>query len=359
MSFSDFLGNAKAVGVVRGMLASGHMPGALLFSGPDGVGKKTAALMLARALNCERLKDDYCGECRHCRKAEEMLSASRQDMSGRREIKDSGRRVEGLVYFDLQVIEPISRFILIEQIRQLRNVAYTRPFELSRRVFVIDEAQAIHWQAVDLLLKVLEEPPDTTTFILVCPNAYELRPTIRSRCERVQFLPAEDEVIEKILEQEGRLKPAERTLGVRLAEGSVAKAKSLDLADFERRRHPWLEFLDGAVSVAGRGPREAPPNWSRLFDATKALSEDREGFEDTLRVGYTLLADLLQVGEDPPGARLVNLDLKPRLETWSKRLGIKGIERLKDGLDEAYRLQSRNVNQQLGLDVLALDLFSL
>ena len=356
MSFNDFLGNARALGVVRKMLARGHLPGALLFAGPDGVGKKTLALMLAKALNCERLKDDFCGECGPCRKAEEMLAAGRQDLSARRELKDSGRRVEGLLYFDLQVIEPISRYILIEQIRQLRNVAYTRPFELPRRVFVIDQAQAIHWQAVDLLLKVLEEPPDTTTLILICPNAHELRPTIRSRCEKVQFLPADDAVIAKVLDEQGRLKPAERSLGVRLADGSIAQAKSLDLARFESCRRPWLDFLDSVAGAAGRGQREAQPGWDRLFAATKALTEDRDSFEDTLRVGYTLLADLLRLLENPPEPRVVNGDLRPRLEAWGRRLGIEGIERLKNGLDEAYRLQSRNVNQQLGLDVVALDL---
>jgi DNA polymerase-3 subunit delta' len=80
----------------------------------------------------------------------------------------------------LQLIEPITKFILTEQIRKVRTIAYTRPFELPRRVFIIDSAQDIHWQAVDLLLKVLEEPPESTTFILICPNAYELRSTIRS-----------------------------------------------------------------------------------------------------------------------------------------------------------------------------------
>ena len=60
------------------------------------------------------------------------------------------------MYFDLQLIEPFTRYILIEQVRKMRNVAYTRPFQLRRRVFIVDQAQAVHWQAVDLLLKMLE-----------------------------------------------------------------------------------------------------------------------------------------------------------------------------------------------------------
>ena len=375
MGFSEFLGNSKALAGVRGMLAGDRVPGALLFAGPEGVGKKTLALMLAKALNCERLKDDFCGKCARCCKAEEMLVAAREDAARRREIQDSARRVEGLVYFDLQLIEPITRYILIEQIRQVRNVAYTRPFELERRVFIIDQAQAVHWQAVDLLLKMLEEPPETTTFILVCPNAYELRPTIRSRCNRVQFLPVEDLVIEGMLQEQARLPRAQLPLGVRIASGSIAKAKTLDLAEYERRRRPWLDYLDG---LAGQGevPRGQPgsspnragspgnpnqpnwpnwPNWTLVFDSTKALTENRESFEETLSVGYALLRDLVHVLEAPEAGGVVNLDLGPRLKVWASKVGLAGIERLKSGLDQAYRLQVRNVNQQLGLDALAIE----
>ena len=354
MGFDSFLGNPHAVSLVRAMLATGRLPGALLLAGPDGVGKKTLALMLAKALNCQRRRDDFCGECEHCRKAEEMLAATREDLARRRQLKDSGRRAEGLVYFDLQLIEPITRYILTEQIRQLRNIVYTRPFEFGRRVLVVDQAQAVHWQAVDLLLKVLEEPPETTTLILVCPNAYELRPTIRSRCSQVQFVPVEDAVVAKLLEEEGRVDRARRAVAVRAAAGSIAKAKSFDPAEFERRRKPWLDFLD----AVGRAGKPAEVDWRSLFDSTKALAEDRENFEETLRMGYSLLDDLLYVLETREAIKVTHVDLFPRLRAWSTRLELGGIEELKNGLDDAYRLQTRNVNQQLGLEALAIELLT-
>ena len=353
MGFESFLGNAKAVTEVRGMLASGRVPGALLFAGPDGVGKKTLALMLAKALNCERCADDFCGECPRCRKAEQMLAATREDLARRRESKDSQKRVEGLVYFDLQLIEPLTRYILIEQIRQLRSVVYTHPFEFRHRVFVIDEAQAIHWQAVDLLLKVLEEPPETTTLILICPNAYELRPTIRSRCRRIAFQPVEEPLITALLGEEARVPKPQRALAARVAAGSIAKAKTFDAGEFERQRRPWLDFLD-AVAGKTREP-VAAPDWKALFDSTRALTENRDEFEETLQIGYSLLRDLVQVALAESDTNVVNMDLLPRLKAWAAKLGLQNIEKLKEGLDQAYRLQTRNVNQQLGLEAVALD----
>jgi DNA polymerase III subunit delta' len=358
MGFDSFLGNPQAVQNVRQMLANDRVPGALIFSGPEGVGKKTLALMFAKALNCERRNpggDDFCGECARCIKVDHMIAAAREDLERRRETKEAARRVEGLVYFDVQLIEPLTRYILVEQIRRLRTAAASHPFELARSVFVIDSAQAIHWQATDLLLKLLEEPPDTATFILVCPNFTELRATLRSRCRQVRFAPVSGEIIRRLVgdrKTEGRTAEAGRQsqeLAVRLAGGSIARAKTLDLEDYRRRRQPWLDYLDGLAVEGGTGL----PHWGRIFEATRTLGRDRAEFEEALRIGTRLLRDL---NESLAGRveGVSNLDLLPRLQAWSSRLGFERILRLKEGLDEAYRLQIRNVNAQMGLDALAV-----
>jgi DNA polymerase-3 subunit delta' len=353
MPFDSFIGNAKALASVREMVAGGRVPGSLLFSGPDGVGKKTLARMLAKALVCERSEGDFCDACSRCRKAEEMFSAAQEDLARRREFKEAARRVEGLVYFDFQILEPLTRFILTEQIRQLRHVAYTRPFEFPRRFFIIDDAQTIHWQAVDLLLKVLEEPPETTSFILVCSNPYELRPTIRSRCLQILFQPVDESAVLALLAKQQRLTKTQRLLAARVASGSVAKATRFDLAAFEQRRQPWLGFLE-AVAPPVPAP-SAAADCRPLFDSAKALAERRDDFEATLDIGYSLLRDLLHVLLQGPGAEVTNVDVLPRLQAWAAGLGLQGIELLKSGLDQAYRLQIRNVNQQLGFEALGLE----
>ncbi len=354
MGFDSFLGNAQAVTAVREMLSTGRVTGALLFAGPDGVGKRTLALMLAKALVCERRPNDFCDECPRCRKAEQMFAAAREDLARRREIKEAARRVEGLVYFDLQILEPLTRFILTEQIRELRAVAYTRPFEFPRRVFILDDAHTIHWQAVDLLLKVLEEPPETTCFILICSNAFELRSTILSRCLRVAFQPVEEPLIKELLAREKRLTQAQQALGARVAGGSVGRARTFDPAEYTRRRQPWLDFLE---ATARRGATGAPDN-RLLLDSARALAENREDFSEVLKVGYSLLWDLLQISEDPTNGSLINVDLRARLAPLAAKLGLAGIERLKRGLDEAYRLQIRNVNPQLGFEALGIEILT-
>jgi DNA polymerase III subunit delta' len=359
MGLDSFLGNPRAVQAVRDMLGRGRVPGSLLFTGPEGIGKKTLALMLAKALNCERRGphgDDFCGECSRCRKADEFVATGAEDLARRRDMKDAQKRTEGLLYFDLQLIEPITRYILIEQIRQLRSTAYTRPFTFPQRVMIVDQANAIHWQAADLLLKVLEEPPETTTIILICPNAYELRPTIRSRCLTLQFAPVEEAVIERVLAKERAVGKNDLALALRVANGSVAVARTLDLQAYVEQRRPWLTLLDTLARPSGRSL--APPQWKALFDATKQLADDRDRVEESLKTGSILLRDLMQalVGGEP-GA-VTNVDLLPRLKTWAQALGMKGIQKLEEGIERAHSLQNRNVNQQLTYDSLAAELLS-
>ncbi len=353
MGFSDFLSNTEAVEQIRRMLDAGRVPGALLFAGPEGVGKKTLALMLAKALNCERLKDDFCGECARCRKAAQMIQAAEEDLARRREIKDSRARVEGLVYFDVQFIAPITGYILIEQIRELRATALTMPFELPQRVFIIDEAESVHWQAADLLLKMLEEPPATTRIILICRNPFELRTTIRSRCRQIVFHPADDSVIEKNLPQANGLTPPQRRLAVRVAGGSIAAAKNLDLSLYEQRRRPWLDYVQ---ALAGASPELA--DWRAVFSSSKTLAENRAEWNETLSTGAILAADLLRALADDSGKTLVNLDIAPRIRSYAVKLGFRGITMLHAGLQQAYRQRIRNINPELSLEALALDIAS-
>jgi DNA polymerase-3 subunit delta' len=359
MGFDSFLGNRAAVQAVRDMLGRGRVPGSMLFTGPEGTGKKTLAVMLAKALNCQRRGpqgDDFCGECSHCRESDEFVAASAEDLARRRDIKDAQKRVEGLIYLDLQLIEPITRYILIEQIRQLRATAYSRPFTLPQRVLIVDQAQAIHWQAADLLLKVLEEPPETTTIILICPNAYELRPTIRSRCLTLQFAPVEEAVIERVLAEERGFTKGHLALALRVASGSIALARSLDLKQYVEQRGPWLTLLDTVARPGGRSL--APQQWKTLFDATKLLAADRGSLEESLRTGSILLRDVMHVLVDAESKAVTNVDLLPRLKTWAQALGLKGIQKLEEGLERSYSLQNRNVNQQLTFDSLAAELLS-
>ena len=349
MSFGDLIGNREAVDTVRKMLAQDRLPSALLFTGPGGVGKLTFAKMLAHAIHCEQEENDFCGSCQECRKTSEMLILATEDLERRRAKKDSAGKAENLVYFDLQLVEPLGQFILSAQIEKIISEAYAKPFELSQRIFILNDAHRIHWSGVDRLLKILEEPPTTTFFILVCPNASALRATIRSRCTRVTFRALEDKEIQEFLKRKTELTPTERRLAAHLSGGSIGRACSFDLDDYQRCRKSWLSFFEFCLSSK---------DWSSLFRTTEFLAKDRENFEANLSIAYSLLRDLLVLQATGNENKILNRDLAPHLLSWGKHVDITWISKVSRGLDQAHRQQIRNMNQQLGLDALASEVIS-
>ncbi len=135
MSLAAVLGHDRIRGVLVRALRQGRFPNSLLFSGPEGVGKRTLALAAARALLCERgLEGDACGQCRACTR--------------------SGRGLHP----DLTIVEPATAAIKIEQVRDAVREILVPPFEARARAFLIDDAHAMTEQAQNALLKSLEEP---------------------------------------------------------------------------------------------------------------------------------------------------------------------------------------------------------
>ena len=167
-------------------------------------------------------------------------------------------------------------------------------------------------EAANSLLKVLEEPPDHTTLILLTENPQELLPTIRSRAvvHRLGALPAAD--LETLLaSRRPELKPQDRALAARLAEGAVGRALSVDLGAYLASRQDALVLLHNAL-------RE--PDYTQLFHATETYRAGADGQEKTvslLRALGSLVEDLLLIVAGTP-ALIRNLDLAAELERLAR-----------------------------------------
>ncbi len=357
MGFAEFVGNERIVAALRRMLASGRMPHALLFTGPRGVGKYLLARMFAQAANCERLSDDFCGECSPCRNIAGLANLGplmEAALDERGEAPDAAT-VERMplilqTHPDVWVLvpDPVRRHnpvawpaIRMGQLRAVQRAAYFRPLA-RRRVFIIDGAETMRWDYANIFLKVLEEPPDTATLILLAPTPDTLLPTIQSRCLKFHFAPLTVEQVEQLLKQKTSLKPAERRLAAQLAAGSPGVAMTLDLEESARVRRELLELIEAALE--GR----AGPN---TFVLTEQLSRrQKEGLENLLELFYSLLRDLLELSCDPNSALVRNPDLRAELERVAPRVTGEWVARATSELDKFHARLRRNINRQLGLD---------
>jgi DNA polymerase-3 subunit delta' len=363
VGFSDFLGNSRVVVAIRGMLASERVPHAMLFSGPRGVGKFTLARMFAQAANCQRLPDDFCGECEPCRKIgmlADLQPLIDQGLAQRGERPDSAAvervplllethpDVWAIVPDPVRAKEPVTRPVLhVGQLRAVQRAAYFKP-QGRRRVFLIDGAETMRWDLANIFLKILEEPPESATLILMAPNPFQLLPTIRSRCLQFSFTPLATAEVEDILKARTEMKAEERKLAAQYAEGCPGTAIGLDLIATAKLHRDALTILERSVELRGV---------SDLFASTAALAKSQEiAFENVLEVFYSLLTDLLDLSSTSTKKVLRNPALHKELETLSRKIDVAWISKAVDGFDVLHARTRRNINRSLGLDAVALSL---
>lgn len=363
MGFRDFLGNSETVTRLRESVRSGHFPQALILAGPKGAGKYTLALMLARTVNCLEPAEsdglpDFCGRCRNCVRIGEASNLEErvaEAVEARDELRDADKRETRILiqtHPDVLIVPPDPPQLLIKmgQVRQVIHVAYYRPPVEARRAFTIFTCSAFMKEAANSLLKVLEEPPEHTSLILLSENPNELLPTIRSRTvlHRLGTLPASD--LEALLvTRRPALSPQERALTARLAEGAVGRALILDLGIYLASRQDALVVLRTAL-------RE--PDYSQLFRSTETYRGGADGQEKTLnllRALGSLIEDLLLVIAGTPGL-VRNIDIGAELERMANGLSLDWIEGASRSIVQVEQGMRRNLLRSLSLDAMAVSI---
>lgn len=222
-AFEEMTGQEHVVRTVANAIKLDRVAHAYLFSGPRGVGKTTAARLLARALNCEKGPTATpCGECRACTEIRDGNSTDVAEIDG---ASNNG----------------------VENVREIRENAKYLPQRDRYKIYIIDEVHMLSGAAFNALLKTLEEPPGHVKFIFATTEAHKLPDTIVSRCQRHNFRRISQSAmlgrLKDICTQEHvKVPDTALSLIVRQAEGGMRDALSL---------------LDQVLSACGTEPTEA------------------------------------------------------------------------------------------------------
>jgi DNA polymerase III subunit delta' len=376
VGFEQFLGNSATVTHLRESVRSGRFPHSLILAGPRGAGKYTLALMLAQAVNCLNPAEidglpDFCGACSNCMRI--AASANLENLvaeaaAAREDLREADKRETRILiqtHPDVLIVPPDPPQLMIKlgQVRQAIHVAYYRPPVEARRAFTIFTSSAFMKEAANSLLKLLEEPPAHTTLILLAENPQDLLPTVRSRAvqHRLGALPASD--LEALLaRRRPELKPHDRALAARLAEGAVGRALSLDLAAYLASREDALVILRTALREHG-APADRPSvgsqaDYSALFRATESYRAGADGQEKTvnlLRALSSLVEDLLLIVAGTP-AFIRNLDLAAELTRLAEGLSVDWIDAASRAIVQVEQGMRRNLLRSLSLDAMAVSL---
>jgi DNA polymerase-3 subunit delta' len=322
MPFRDLAGHRRLFELTARAALNGTLPPSLIFSGPEGVGKRLAAVALAQLVNClAPVAGDACGACSAC------------------------TRIARGVHPDVLVVRPgDSGSIKVDQVRDAIERSAYRPFEGRRRVVVIDDADALVPEAQNALLKTLEEPPAASMFVLVTSRHDVLLPTVRSRCQQLRFgrLPPAD--IAHVLEAVHGYSSADAHAAAALADGSVGRALEGGSEEYVRAR-------EAAATVLTRIASASEPR-GRL-DAAKALTDgrgDREDVARRLRAVASLLRDLGVLHARADERDLANADLKPLLARLLKSFDGRRTIRAFSAIDRALDALDRNASPKIVAD---------
>jgi DNA polymerase-3 subunit delta' len=318
MGFTEIIGHRKQLDILRAALVAGRLHHAYLFLGPDGVGKRTVALALARAIHCAETVGDFCGRCVNC------------------------ARISDGNHPDVRLIEPLAdkKEISIQQVRDLERELNYRSFGGKRKIVIIDPATLMNLSGQNALLKTLEEPPEDSLIILIASNAGGLLPTVRSRCLPLSFAPLPRHEVAAFLQSKCSMRPEDAKLFAAMGMGSIGAAASLDQDDLIEKRRVW----SGMVGSLEAGDYHA------AMIAAEALAANRDEALKFFKWAQCWYRDLLIHAVVGDQDALVNLDMQEQIEQQSDAVGIARALAAQGPIAGAAAAIQRNLNRRMVLE---------
>lgn len=340
--FDHLTGNQRVKDILRRMLKDGRVPGALLFAGDGGIGKKLFALELAKALNCQTPKGaEACDGCSSC------VRISRSKFPEYSDEKENREKLVWSDHPDVALARPYNRFLRIPLMREIEREANFRPYEGKARIFIIEEAHRLNESSSNALLKTLEEPPATSHLILITSRPAQLLPTIRSRCQVIRFSPLAPSEIEAHLLKGKQVSPADARLLATVSRGSIGRALVTNPESYRSQRESMLDVVNALALTNDR---------ARLLRASEEMNDAKrkDEYEPRLDLLATLIHDVWVLSLGAPDEQLVNQDLRAQLAKIVSGLDKRRPARWLSQLEQHRRGLDVNINRKIATDALFL-----
>lgn len=320
------LGHDWAVELLAGHVARGQARQAYLFTGPQGVGRRTLALRLAQALNCPQPPEpgQPCLQCLTC------------------------SQIERMQHPDLAVVqsEQVGGTLKVEQVRELQRSLTLHPYVAKVRFALLLRFEEAHPSAMNALLKTLEEPAPRVVLAITAESPESLLPTVVSRCEVLRLRPVRLEELSLGLQEILGLPAEQAQILAHISAGRPGVAINLSRhPELAELRQAWLDQHDQLLS-AGRAER---------FNFAERLAKDKEAFRLLALYWLSYWRDVLHKASGA-ATPLANLDRLERIHRLAERSGSPTASRIVACLERTLDLLEKNVNPRLLAEVLMLDL---
>ncbi len=297
------VGNKKKIDILRQIIKSNNIPHAMIFSGPEMIGKKKIAIEFIKNIFCEEL----CGDCYFCKSIEYNP--------------------------DINIISPVEGNIEIEEIRKAKERLSLKPYHNKIKALIIDDSHLMKSDAQNAFLKMLEEPKGDTLIIFITPFREMLLKTIRSRAQEIKFSLVGNEEIEKYLISLGASSKKAKEISL-ISSGQIGKAINF----FEDKSK--MDFFNKSIEDIIFLSRS---NISQRFQYAEKLKDDK-----------IKIIEILDIWE-----RFLRREILLKVFNYKSSVNY-SLQKTKELIDELekikYIIESSNINKRIAFESLLIKL---
>lgn len=357
--WDKIIGQSRQKNILKEIFKNKKIAHAYMFFGPDGVGKDAMAIEFGKLVNCENPSNtDACDECKSCKQfnsfnspylsfitalptlkeEDDELSSSRSKKSDPvyEVFRDELAKKSNDVYHKIDI--PKANNILIESIRKIKNDAYLTSTKDRTKVFIISDADKMNTQSSNAFLKILEEPPKHSLFILTTSRLDAIVPTISGRCQKLKFDNLKTDEIETYISSVNKdISKSDKEFISRLSEGSILRCREIMNNDIPILRESVLKslfyLLTGESNLLGKEINEL------------VSKKDKATLKTFLMLLTIWFRDATCI-KSGKSEKLMFNDVSERLEKFSGNYNFKSYRIIKTIEDAASDID-RNINPEL------------
>lgn len=372
--WKNIIGQKKIINLLKQVYTSGKIPHSYIFAGQEGCGKDAVAIEFSKLINCEKpsVDEGSCDLCLSCRSINSLESSSfkfitalptkfqekeNEDGTGDfRQKKDKSldaireefKKKSLDYYYKLNI--PDANDIRIESIRRILDKVYLTPEKGKKKIFLISRCDLMNIQSANAFLKVLEDPPGDTLFILTTSRLNSLLPTITGRCQIIKFQNIEPEDIRQyMIKAKKDISFEDIELFVRLSGGSITRCNEI-LNSY------YLELRDAVIDIFRNLLASKQINMARQIENI-IRDKDREKLRQALQIMIIWFRDIM-LTKSGYNEGIMNPDIKEVFNKFSVRYNA-DTYRIINLIEDAIKDTDNNINPELILYNLLYNIISL
>ncbi|WP_313164439.1 DNA polymerase III subunit delta' [Sedimentibacter sp.] len=319
MHFSHIAGQDEIKKSLINSINNNQISHCYIFEGPKGMGKYDLALVFAQALLCKNKNDIPCNKCQDCLK------------------------VNSENHPDLHVINIEETTIKREDIDELINSIYKKPYEANKKIYIIKEAQEMTPQAANTFLKTLEEPPKDSVIILLTTNSNLLLTTIVSRCQHIKLKNVSKETIKSHLTDNYNISEEIAELAAFYSKGILNKAINIALGkdNLLKFREEIIKLFDKIINSDSE----------IIYDLESYFEEQKDNIDSIIEIMMTWVRDIMFIKNNMEEL-IINKDFKQLVKMHGE--SIKNNSNIIEYLQQTSENLKSNVNYKLAVDNMLL-----